>query len=177
MKASLISATLLLVFFYGCTKNITTVGPDFSNGNYIFTSSFEGPSWDGWISPGPPIVKVTQVAPAVGGKYSIFLKAKDAGAVAYLAIPAITGTHKYTLTFWGKATRDPGFLELFLKSGSGKINTQTQPVKAAEWTEYKIETEFTAVNGDSLGIFLCGSAYVVPQGYTYFDFIRLAKAD
>jgi len=179
MKTRILTVLSFLLIISGCSKEVNTVvGADDKTGNQniIFASSFESngvASWDGWINPGPPTVKIANEAPVSGGKYSIFLKAKDAGAIVYKTIPANTGTHKYTLTFWAKATEDPGLLDLYLKSGAKKVNSKRSIINSESWAEYKIDTEFTSVQGDSIVIYLSGSSFTVPQGFTYFDNVVL----
>jgi hypothetical protein len=183
MKTNILTVLSILFFISGCTKEVNTiVGNDDKTGNQniIFASSFERDSvasWDGWVNPGPPVVKLANDAPVSGGKYSIFLKAKDVGAIVYKTIPANTGTYKYALTFWAKATEDPGTLEIYLKRGTQKINSKRGVISSKDWVEYKIETEFTATGSDSLEIYMSGSNYVVPQGFTYFDSIVLRLID
>lgn len=176
MKAIFIVLLILLVFA-GCNSDVKTISGvdgESTQNNIIFASSFEAngeASWDGWINPGPPVVKFASDAPASGGKFSIFLKAEEAGAVVYRKIAAEQGSHNYELSFWGKATEDPGKLEFIILRGNEKIALKRVIVGDNAWTEYKIKADFTAVQGDSLMIYLGGSAYTVPQGFTYFDSI------
>lgn len=174
---------VLLLFFAGCNSDVKTISGvdgETTQNNIFFASSFESngqATWDGWINPGPPVVKLANEAPASGGEYSIFLKAKEAGAVVYRKIAAEHGAHNYELSFWGKATEDPGKLEFCLLRGNEKIGLERVPVSAGEWTVYKINTSFTAAQGDSLLIYMSGSAFTVPQGFTYFDNIVVRMID
>ena len=126
MKTRILTVLSFLLIISGCSKEVNTiVGADDNKGNQniVFASSFESDgvaSWDGWVNPGPPVVKLANEAPVEGGHFSIFLKAKDAGAIVSKTIEARTGTHKYSLSFWAKATEDPGTLDIYLKKGSAK---------------------------------------------------------
>lgn len=183
MRTKILACLFLGFLLTGCSEDVKTiVGTDIpvQNGTVILVSSFESngvASWDDWINPGPPVVKIASEAPPSGGKYSIFLKARDAGAIVYKVIPVETGKHKYSLSFWAKATEDPGSLDLYLKSGTEKVNFNGRNIESSDWSEYKIETEYTAAQGDSLVIYMSGSSFVVPQGFTFFDNIILRKMD
>lgn len=182
-KIILLSYLLLGLVLISCTENITTVGPNTSENlihNIVLLSSFEdsdGASYDGWTNPGPPFVKLANDAPQEGGHYSIFLKARSQGAVVYKSTPAIEGTHNYKLTFWSKATEDPGYLELYLVKGTSLVNKKVLRPEGNIWTKYTIEAQYTAAAGDSLEIKMNGSSFRVPQGFTYFDFILLERMD
>ena len=64
-----------------------------------------------------------------------------------------------------------------MNSGTQKVNPKRSIILSKSWAEYKIETEFSATGSDSLEIYMSGSAYVVPQGFTYFDAIVLRQID
>ena len=182
-KTNPIYYLFVCLIFVSCTDNITTIETDShgkNNLNIILSSSFEnadGASYDGWTNPGPPVVKLTNEAPASGGSYSIFLKAQSMGAEVYKSVSAIEGTHKYKLTFWSRATEDAGTIEISLKQGANLVGRKVLWPKSKEWAEYSVETQYTAVAGDRIEIKLNGSLYKVPQGFTYFDLILLERLD
>ena len=179
MKTFVLILSILLLVFYSCTQYVEPDDPQPESRTLIYTSFESGgfASLDNWISPGPPVVKFAADVPANGGKYSIFLKAREIGAYVYTTVPAIEGTHNYRLTFWSKSTEDPGSLEIYLKQDGNKLDKKREVIRKAEWTSFIIETEFTASVNDSIEVMLVGSLYTVPQGFNYFDLIKLVNLD
>jgi len=59
----------------------------------------------------------------------------------------------------------------------GGSNKKRKVIRKAEWTSFTIETEFTASAGDSIEVMLVGSLYIIPQGFNYFDLIKLVNLD
>lgn len=179
MKTIILILPILLLAFYSCTQYVEPDDPQPESRTLIYTSFESGgfASLDNWISPGPPVVKFAADVPANGGKYSIFLKAREIGAYVYTTVPALEGTHNYRLTFWSKSTEDPGSLEIYLKQDGNKLDKKREVIRKAEWTSFIIETEFTASINDSIEVMLVGSLYTVPQGFNYFDLIRLVNLD
>lgn len=179
MKAIVLFLSLLLTFFYSCTQYVEPDDPEPESRTLIFASFESGgnASMSNWISPGPPIVKFATDVPPNGGNFSIFLKAREIGAYVYTTVPALEGTHNYRLTFWSKSTEDPGSLQIYLKQNGSKINKKREFIYESEWTSFIIETEFTAAAGDSIEVMLVGSLYIVPQGFNYFDLIKLVNLD
>ena len=175
----LIILFFLLAVFFSCTQYVEPDEPKPESTTLVFTSfEFGGnASLDNWVSPGPPVVKFAADVPPNGGNYSIFLKAREIGAYVYRTVPALKGTHNYRLTFWSKSTEDPGSLEIYLKQDGNKIDKKREVIRSAEWTSYSIETEFTASATDSIEIMLIGSMYIIPQGFNYFDLIKLVNLD
>ena len=181
MKTKLIIISFFLILVSGCTKNIAPVAPDIENKpNRLFTSSFESngnASMDGWISPGPPIVKFSINVPQGGGNFSIFLKARILGAYVSKNIQALTDLHNYRLTFWSKSTEDPGSLAIYKLNGNSKTLIKIQFIEENNWTKYTIDFELNASSGENIQILLGGSDFASPQGYTYFDLIDLQNID
>jgi hypothetical protein len=179
MKKLILIVFLLLLVFVNCTENFEPLSSEEQSSTLLFTSFESGgtPYLDDWISPGPPIVKFANDAPPQGGNYSIFLKAREIGARVHTAVPALVGTHKYRLTFWAKSTEDPGYLHIYLKQGGNEVNTKSKSIRTKDWTAFTIETEYTASVGDSIEVMLIGSLYTVPQGFNYFDLIKLEYID
>jgi len=179
MKTIILAVALLLAVFYSCTQFVESGDPEPESKTLIFTSFESGgnASLSNWISPGPPVVKFATDVPPNGGKYSIFLKAREIGAYVYTTVPALEGTHNYRLTFWSKSTEDPGSLQIYLKQDGNKVDKKREVIRTAEWTSFTIETEFTASAGDSIEVMLVGSLYIIPQGFNYFDLIKLVNLD
>ena len=179
MKTIIVILSFLLAVFYSCTQYVEPDDPEPESKTLIFTSFESGgnASLSNWISPGPPIVKFATDVPPNGGNFSIFLKAREIGAYVYTTVPALEGTHNYRLTFWSKSTEDPGSLEIYLKQDGNKVNKKREVIRKEEWTSFTIETEFTASADDSIEVMLVGSLYSVPQGFNYFDLIKLVNLD
>ncbi len=179
MKTIILVLSILLLVFYSCTQYVEPDDPVTKSKTLIFTSFESGgnASLDNWISPGPPVVKFATDVPANGGKYSIFLKAREIGAYVYTTVPALEGTHNYRLTFWSKSTEDPGSLEIYLKQDGNKVGKKREVIRTAEWTSFTIEADFTALASDSIEVMLVGSLYIIPQGFNYFDLIKLVNLD
>jgi hypothetical protein len=179
MKTIILILSILLLVFCSCTQYVEPDDPQPESKTLIFTSFESGgtASLDNWISPGPPIVKFATDVPPYGGKYSIFLKAREIGAYVYKTVRALEGTHNYLLTFWSKSTEDPGSLEIYLKQDGDKVDKKREVIRKAEWTAFTIEAEFTASESDSIEVMLVGSLYTVPQGFNYFDLIKLVNLD
>jgi len=179
MKTIIVVFSILLAVFYSCTQYVEPDDPEPESKTLIFTSFESGgyASLDNWISPGPPVVKFATDVPPNGGKYSIFLKAREIGAYVYTTVPALEGTHNYKLTFWSKSTEDSGRLEIYLKQDGNKVDKKREVIQTAEWTSFTIETEFTASASDSIEVMLVGSLYIIPQGFNYFDLIKLVNLD
>jgi len=180
MKTIILILSILFAVFYSCTQYVEPDDPKPESKTLIYTSfeSGEFASLDNWISPGPPIVKFAKYdVPPYGGKYSIFLKAREIGAYVYTTVPALEGTHNYLLTFWSKSTEDPGSLEIYLKQDGNKLDKKRKVIRKAEWTSFIIETEFTALASDSIEVMLVGSLFTAPQGFNYFDLIKLVNLD
>ena len=179
MKTIILVLSILSAVIYGCTQFVEPGDPEPESKTLIFTSFESGgyASMSNWISPGPPIVKFSTDVPPNGGNFSIFLKAREIGAYVYTTVPALDGTHNYRLTFWSKSTEDPGSLQIYLKQDGNKVNKQREVIRTVEWTSFTIETEFTASAGDSIEVMLVGSLYTIPQGFNYFDLIKLVNLD
>ena len=179
MKTIKILLLFIYTVFYSCSQNVEPDNSSEKSRTLIFTSFESGgnPSLGSWISPGPPIVKFDTDVPPYGGSYSIFLKAREIGAYVYTTIPALVGTHNYLLTFWSKSTEDPGSLEIYLKQNGNKIDKKQKVINKEEWTSFTIQTEFTATESDSIEVMLIGSLYTIPQGFNYFDLIKLVNLD
>ena len=58
-----------------------------------------------------------------------------------------------------------------------EVNKKREVIRKAEWTSFTIETEFTASASDSIEVMLVGSLYTIPQGFNYFDLIKLVNLD
>ena len=179
MKSIKILLSFLCAILYSCGQSVEPDNSQEESKTLIFTSFESGgtASLDGWISPGPPIVKFALDAPPYGGNYSIFLKAREVGAYVHKTVLAFKGTHNYLLTFWSKSTEDPGSLEIYLKRAGNIINEKGVVINTAEWTLFTIEVEFDASESDSIEVMLIGSLYTIPQGFNYFDLIKLEKID
>ncbi|RKY90855.1 MAG: hypothetical protein DRQ01_08565 [Ignavibacteriae bacterium] len=179
MKTFILILSFLVAVLCSCTQYVEPDDPEPESKTLIFTSfeSDGNASLSNWVSPGPPVVKFATDVPPNGGKYSIFLKAREIGAYVYTTVPALEGTHNYRLTFWSKSTEDPGSLEIYLKQDGNKVDKKREVIRTAEWTSFIIETEFTASVGDSIEVMLVGSLYIIPQGFNYFDLIKLVNLD
>ncbi len=181
MKTKLFFISLLFIFFNGCTKNVAPVAPDeVKQPNRLLTTSFEvngEPSTDGWISPGPPVVKFSKDVPPGGGEFSIFLKARSLGAYVSKNLKALTGDHKYRLVFWAKSTEDPGSLIIYKLNGNTKTRIEGLSITKNVWTKFTVDFQLNASATDNIQIMLGGSDYTVPQGFNYFDLIDLQNID
>ena len=181
MKAKLFIISFFLLLISGCTKNIDPVTPDVQNKpTTLLSTSFElngKASLDGWISPGPPIVKFARAVPQYGGKFSIFLKARSLGAYVSRTIQALTGKHNYRLTFWAKSTEDPGSIAIYKLSGNSKTLIKDRFITEKNWSKFTIDFQLNSSSSDSLQIMLGGSDFSVPQGFNYFDLIDLQSID
>ncbi|PJA98753.1 MAG: hypothetical protein CO128_05695 [Ignavibacteriales bacterium CG_4_9_14_3_um_filter_30_11] len=177
MKSKLYLFFLLFIFFAGCTKTITPVDPNVEiSPNRLFITSFESDgkaSLDNWVSPGPPIVKFSNDIPLNGGKFSIFLKARDLGAFVTKEVIAPEGNKNYKLSFWSKSTEDPGSLIIYRLNGSNRTVIKEQNISEKNWAEYTINFSLTSSKNDIILIELGGSDFASPQGYTFFDLIDL----
>jgi len=177
MKSKLFLLSLLFIFFSGCTKTITPVDPNVEvSPNRLFTTSFESEgnaSLDNWISPGAPIVKFSNDVPLNGGKFSIFLKARDLGAFVTKEVIAPEGIKNYKLTFWSKSTEDPGSLIIYKVNDSNRTLIKGQNISSKNWKQFSIEFSLSSVTNDKILIELGGSDFAVPQGFTFFDLIDL----
>lgn len=181
MKAKLFIIFFFLMLISGCTKNIDPVAPDVQNKpNTLLSTSFElngKASLDGWISPGPPIVKFSKAVPLNGGNFSIFLKARSLGAYVSKNIKALTGKHNYRLTFWSKSTEDPGSIAIYKLSDNSKTLIKDQFITKNKWSKFIIDFQLNSSPSDSIQIMLGGSDFIVPQGFNYFDLIDLQSID
>lgn len=117
------------------------------------------------------------VAPPGGQLYSIFLKARDAGAIASTTVEAVPGNHIYKLSVWGKVTRLSAMMQFYLLHNDSLFLRKSISIPSIKWQQFAVTDTISAVRDDSLIVVLSGTISSSPPPYTWFDLCELEVMD
>ena len=164
-----------------CSKNPAPTSSDNPKSQMLVNPTFEwngAPSLHGWSQTDSLGFQFSKDTPPGGiGNTLVLLPIGRIGEGIQQILPAVTGTHVYSLTFFGKNHGlDAGAnVDLHPSGGGGFIGKGGATAYDTTWAMYSVVDTFTANMGDSLYVWVgaSGCQNCQPTYSAYINSIRL----